>query len=100
MNWLEVKSHLVILMSAANLFNTIVNRSNNLHNTKYNYGNIVRLGLWLRHLSSIVRALVPKVMECYSVAASIYAGWSIDTDIHYETATKYSIMNSSPRDVH
>jgi hypothetical protein len=60
-------------------------------------GIIVRLGLWLRHLSSVVRPLVPKVMEYYSMAAPIYAGWSIETDIYYETATRYSIMRKSSK---
>ena len=64
-------------------------------------GIIVRIVLWLRHLSSVVRPLVPKVMEYYSMAAPINAGWSIDTDIYYETTTKYSIMmNSSKSFVH
>jgi hypothetical protein len=60
-------------------------------------GIIVRLGLWLRHLSSVVRPLVPKVMEYYSMAAPVYAGWSTDTDIYYETTTKYSIMMNSSK---
>ena len=60
-------------------------------------GIIVRLGLWLRHLSSVVRPLVPKVMEYYSMSAPIYAGWSIDTDIYYKIATKYSIMMKSSK---
>ncbi len=54
-------------------------------------GIIVRIGLLVRHVSSVVKQLVPKVMEYYSMAAPVYAGWSIDTDIYYETTTKYSI---------
>ena len=58
-------------------------------------GIAVQLGLWVRHVCSVVRPIVSKVMEYYSMAAPIYAGWSIDTDIYYETATKCSITNSS-----
>jgi hypothetical protein len=39
-------------------------------------------------------------MEYYSMAAPIYAGWSIDTDIHYETATKCSPMKSPSGDLY
>jgi hypothetical protein len=58
-------------------------------------GTAVLLGLWVRHVCSVVRPIVSKVMEYYSMAAPIYAGWSIDTDIYYETATKCSITKSS-----
>jgi hypothetical protein len=58
-------------------------------------GIAVQLGLWVRHVCSVVRPIVSKVMEYYSMAAPIYAGWSIDTDIYYETATKCSITKSS-----
>jgi hypothetical protein len=58
-------------------------------------GTAVQLGLWVRHVCSVVRPIVSKVMEYYSMAAPIYAGWSIDTDIYYETATKCSITKSS-----
>jgi hypothetical protein len=58
-------------------------------------GIAVQLGLWVKHVCSVVRPIVSKVMEYYSMAAPIYAGWSIDTDIYYETATKCSITKSS-----
>jgi hypothetical protein len=58
-------------------------------------GIAVQLGLWVRHVCSVVRPIVSKVMEYYSMAAPIYAGCSIDTDIYYETATKCSITKSS-----
>jgi hypothetical protein len=63
-------------------------------------GMTVQLGLWLRHVCSVVRPILSKVMEYYSMAAPIYAGWSIDTYIHYETATKYLPMNSPSRDLY
>ena len=62
-------------------------------------GMTVQLGLWLRHVCSVVRPILSKVMEYYSMAAPIYAGWSIDTDIHYETATKCSSMKSPSMDL-
>jgi hypothetical protein len=58
-------------------------------------GIAVQLGLWVKHVCSVVRPIVSKVMEYYSMAAPIYAGWSIDTDIYYKTATKCSITKSS-----
>jgi hypothetical protein len=60
----------------------------------------VQLDLWLRHVCSAVRPILSKVMEYYSMAAPIYAGWSIDTDIHYETATKYSPLKGPSRDLY
>jgi hypothetical protein len=63
-------------------------------------GMTVQLGLWLRHVCSVVRPILSKVMEYHSMAAPIYAGWSIDTDIHYETATKYSPMKSPSMDLY
>jgi hypothetical protein len=63
-------------------------------------GMTVQLGLWLRHVCSVVRPILSKVMEYYSMAAPIYASWSIDTDIHYETVTKYSTMKSSSKDIY
>jgi hypothetical protein len=63
-------------------------------------GMTVQLGLWLRHVCSVVRPLMSKVMEYYSMAAPIYVGWSIDTDIHYKIATEYSTMKSSSRDLY
>jgi hypothetical protein len=45
---------------------------------------MVRLGVWLRHLSIIANILVREVMEYSSMAAPIYASWGIDTNIYYE----------------
>jgi hypothetical protein len=45
---------------------------------------IVRLAVWLRHLRIVVSTFVSNLMEYSSTAASIYASWSIDTDIYYE----------------
>jgi hypothetical protein len=56
-------------------------------------GIAVQLGLWVRHVCSVVRPIVSKFMEYYSMAAPIYAGWSIDTDIYSETATKCYLLH-------
>ena len=44
-------------------------------------GIIVRLGLWLRHLSSVVRPLVPKVMEYPYISINITISVNLTTFI-------------------
>jgi hypothetical protein len=59
----------------------------------------VRVGIWRKYMRIVVCTLVTKVMEYSSMAAPIYASWTIDLDFYYEK--NYSIMmNSSKALVH
>ena len=64
------------------MFNTILNRTNNLSNIMYmSMRTIVALVLvWMRHLRIVISTIVSNLMECSSMSAPIYASWAL-TDI-------------------